>query len=197
MELTLDLQTENELFYYEHLLDSTENLELIKSFYVKEKYGKGLESYLKKNAYNDEIRDEARTYLVKDKKTKELVGYFSLKAGMTSFNEKNFLFKSEFDSLPGVELANFAMNSAYKENHVEQIGIGKIVFIDFIVPLVREIAKYIGVCFLYIYALPKQKLIRYYYSLNFNRMSVKEEVLLHRRIKPRYDQGCIFMYQKI
>lgn len=41
------LPLETEIFTYQHLLDSDENIALIQTFSVKEKTGKGLELYLK------------------------------------------------------------------------------------------------------------------------------------------------------
>ena len=45
---------ETEIFTYQHLLDSDENLTLIKDFKVKEETGKGLENYLKNVSEYDE-----------------------------------------------------------------------------------------------------------------------------------------------
>ena len=56
---------ETEIFSYQHLLDSDENLKLIKSFSVKEESGKGLENYLKNVSEIDERNDLARTYFVR------------------------------------------------------------------------------------------------------------------------------------
>lgn len=171
--------------------------EKLNSFFIRRNSGEGLEKYLKDRAMIEEELDEARTYLIIDKETEEIVAYFTLKAGMVSINERVFLFKRDFDSLSGVELANFAVNDGYKELHHEQEGIGLIVFMSFILPLVKEVSKYIGVCLLYIFALPYKGLIEYYEKMNFKRLPVVDEYFLHRRMKPRYDSGCIFMSQKI
>ena len=42
------LPLETELFYYEHLLDSSDNLQLIQDFCVTNTSGYGLERYIKK-----------------------------------------------------------------------------------------------------------------------------------------------------
>lgn len=44
------LPLETELFYYEHLLDSSDNLQLIQDFCVTNTSGYGLERYIKKIA---------------------------------------------------------------------------------------------------------------------------------------------------
>lgn len=188
---------QNELFYCEHLLDNPQNVELIKEFQIKQNTGHGLEVYLKQYSVIEEEEHSARTYIVKDNITHEIVGYFSLKAGMIAANERKTLFTSEFDSIPGIELANFAVNSMYKEAHSEYEGIGKIIFVDFILPIARKAANHIGITYLYIFALPYDTLINYYKSLGFGRLSFLEEFFMHRRIRPRYDKRCIFMAQKI
>ena len=188
---------ENELFYCEHISDSEEIRLLLDGFTVQEKTGQGLVTYLKKFSISDEEMSEMRTYLVRDKITNELVGYFSLKAGLISVNEISGFLKNKFDCLPGIELANFAVNSSYKELHQEYEGIGAIIFSYFILPLVKHIAGKIGVTMLYIFALPYDRLIHHYEKLHFRRLSPKEEKYIHRRIKPRYDANCIFMCQPV
>ena len=57
------LPLETELFYYEHLLDSSDNLQLIQDFCVTNTSGYGLERYIKELAESDEKDVSARTYL--------------------------------------------------------------------------------------------------------------------------------------
>ena len=57
------LPLETELFYYEHLLDSSDNLQLIQDFCVTNTSGYGLERYIKELAESDEKDGSARTYL--------------------------------------------------------------------------------------------------------------------------------------
>lgn len=183
----------NELYYCEPLLEKEENLESIQKFYVAQETGLGLEKYLKEQAVFDELSHEARTYLVKDKMSDEIVGYFSLKTGTVALRRRRKYFHSELDSLPAVELANFAVNSAYKTLHKEQIGMGSTIFFDFVLPIIKMAAEKIGICIVYIFALPYSQLIKYYETLNFNRLNRVEETFIHRHYKPGYDEGCIFM----
>lgn len=194
-EYWLSEQMKNELFYCEPLLKNDKNIDLINNFCVNEQTGKGLEYYLRLQAIADEKCFINRTYLVKDNETNELVGYFSLKAGMVSVNES--WIGNEFDAIPGVELANFAVNSNYKQAHEEATGIGQIIFMDFILPICQRAAQKIGINFIYIFALPYPKLINYYQKLNFTRLKPKEEKKIHRHFKPRYDRGCIFMSRSL
>lgn len=184
---------DNEIFYCEPLLAKEENLRLIQKFHVAEETGLGLEMYLKRYAVSDELSHEARTYLIRDNVTDEIVGFFSLKAGMVASRKKRSFLRTEIDSLPGVELANFAVNSAYKAAHKEQTGIGSIIFLDFILPIIKMSSEKIGLCLVYIFALPYPQLIKYYETLNFRRLGRVEEAFVHRNYKPRYDEGCIFM----
>ena len=50
---------------------------------------------------------------------------------------------------------------------------------------------------LYVYALPKGKLISYYERLGFRRMSDEDARFVYSHVKPRYDQGCVFMYMYV
>lgn len=188
---------ENEWFCCKHILEVPNLERLLDSFVIKRKSGMGLEEYLKECAVDEEKNGETRTYLVLDKKTEELVAYFSLKAGMVSVNEKASVFRREFDSLSGIELSNFAVNDGYRDAHQEYEGIGLIVFRYFVLPVVKSASQYVGAYLLYIFALPYNGLIRYYEKMNFRRLSAIDEYFLHRRIKPRYDSGCIFMSQRI
>ena len=160
------------------------------------KSGKGLELYLKENAANEESIKSNRTYLVKDKISDEIAGYFSLRTGLFTLDistpEEDAMY-----SVPAVELSNFAVNSAYKDKHPELNRIGYIIFTNFILPIVKSVGEIVGVQALYIYALPEDSLIQYYSSLGFLRLTPEEEDFVHKHVKPRYDSGCFFMYQII
>ena len=145
-----------------------------------------------------------RTYLVRDNVTDECVGYFSLKAGLISMNEIEVEIEDsetgehkivrEFDTLPGVELANFAVNSSYINAYPYLKGVGYVIFTEFIIPMIEEAAKYIGVKMVYLFALPHDRLIGRYQRYGFRRLPEEQENDLHRRLKPRYDESCRFMY---
>lgn len=183
---------DDEDYTIEHIFDSPENLDLISSFTVANK-AYGLESYLKNQAAKDERENVARTYLVKDKMTGELVCYFSLRTGLVTFQIVNDM----FDTFPAIELSNFAVNDTYKRNHTDVQSIGRYVFEIFILPIVRCMAKYVGVNSLYIYALPNDKLIEHYQIMGFTRLPADEEKFVQQHVKPKYDEGCIFMYQTV
>ena len=102
---------------------------------------------------------------------------------------------NEFDSLPAIELSNFATNETYRQNHKELKNLGFHIFDVFILPITRCMAKYIGVNTLYIYALPNDKLIKHYKSMGFSLLPDNQEKFVQAHVKPKYDAGCRFMYQ--
>lgn len=83
--------------------------------------------------------------------------------------------QEDFDSFPAIELSNFAVNKAYKDNHPDITKLGTYIFINFILPLSRCLAKYVGLKVLFIYALPEEKLISHYKTMGFSRLPQKQE----------------------
>lgn len=180
------------LLAVEHLFDSEENESLISRFTAPNN-AMGLESYLKNAAMDDERAGFARTYLVKDKQTGELACYFTLRAGLITMQVE----EEAFDSIPAIELSNFAVNDEYRKKHTEARSIGRYSFEKFVLPIVRCMAQYVGVNALYIYALPNDRLIGYYNLMGFSRLPEEQEHFVQMHVKPKYDEGCIFMYQRL
>ena len=187
----------NNIFYCDHLGASSNDFDDIQKFSVKDERGDGLVNYIKNFAFDDEKRKSMRTYLVKTKKKSELVAYFSLKAGLISLNEGKTNEIANFDTLPGIELANFAVNKEYLDKNPNAKGLGLLIFNDFILPIVRDVSDHVGIEVLYIFALPFDGLIRRYEKYGFKRLPAEHEDELHKRLKPRYDSECIFMYQML
>lgn len=179
-------------FIVEHLLQSPKNLEMIQSFFVG-KNATGLEMFLKEVAETEENEKQSRTYLVKDRFTGELVCYFSLRTGLVTLQVED----EAFDSLSAVELSNFAMNQSYKATHPDVQKGGAYIFKRFILPIADYVSQFIGVSTLYIYALPEEKLISHYKKMGFARLPPEQEKFVQNHVKPKYDDGCIFMYQTI
>ncbi len=181
---------DTEMYSLEHINDSSENTFLIEQFETNDN-SRGLEYYLKDIALYDETHNLSRTYLVKDKTTQELTGYFSLRTGLITRQVQD----DKFDSIPAIELANFAVNSDYKKNHPDIKLLGFYIFKNFIIPITECISKYLGVHALYIYALPNDRLIDHYGKMGFSRLPPEQEQFVQFHVKPKYDEGCIFMYQ--
>ncbi len=181
---------DTDLYSVEHIDESFENPQLIEQFETNEN-SRGLECYLKNVALYDEEHSLSRTFLVNDKTTRELAGYFSLRTGLITRQIKD----DKFDSIPAIELANFAVNSNYKKNHPDIKLLGFYIFSKFIIPLAKCFEKYVGIRALYIYALPNERLIDHYNKMGFVRLPPEQEQFVQFHVKPKYDEGCIFMYQ--
>lgn len=65
----------------ELLTSSISNKSNIQKFIANEK-GKLLEIFLKKDAWEQDLNNEIRVYLVKDRLTNEILFYFALKTGL-------------------------------------------------------------------------------------------------------------------
>ena len=188
---------QNDLFYCNHLGVSENDEKDVLSFSVKDSNGEGLVRYLRYMAFPEEDAGTMRTYIVRDNFSSELVGYFSVKAGLISVNEVHTEDEETFDTIPGVEIANFAVNDTYLQNNPELKGTGLIIFNDFIVPVIQEASKSVGVKIVYIFALPFERLINRYREYGFLRLDSTSEDELHKRLKPNYDENCIFMFQQL
>ena len=114
---------QNELFYCNHLGANQDDERDIQAFSARDERGEGLVIYLKDYAFREEINGQMRTYIVRDTATSEIVAYFALKAGLISINALVTEDETTFDTLPCVELANFAVNNAYIENHPSMKGV--------------------------------------------------------------------------
>lgn len=143
-------------FYYCHSLSDIDGRDErdIREFTPVDERGSGLVWYLQRRALTDELLGTMRTYLVRDNLTGGLVGYFSLKAGLVSINEERGEGAAEFGTIPGVELANFAMNKTFRNSHEHAKGCGGVVFRRLVLPLVERAAQVVGVAALYIFSLP-------------------------------------------
>ena len=184
-------------FYCDHIGANENDQRDVMSFSVRDRRGEGLVDYLQRFAFPDEESHDMRTYLVRDNRTSELAGYFSLKAGIASINEEKSGECVGFDTVPGIELANFAVNDSYLKKHPDTKGVGLGIFNDFIWPIALDVSERIGVKIICIFALPFEGLIRRYTEYGFMRLGATHEADLHQRLKPRYDSECIFMYQML
>ena len=169
----------------------------IMAFEAVDSKGSGLTAYLQLRAFPDEDAGEMRTYLVRDRFTGELAGFFSLKAGMVTRDEEVEDGRAKFDTSPAVELANFAVNNAYLRAHPLMKGCGRNIFRELVLDIIERTADLVGVSAVYLYALPYGKVIASYERYGFSRLAPKNEEQLHARIKPRYDAQYVFMVMKL
>lgn len=178
----------DDFFRIEHISNDMD----LSQFYCQKGYG--LERYLKQYALDDEKIKMARTYLIIDNETDFPVAYFTLRTGLLTISRG--LFKG-FDTYTGIELANFAVNDLYKMTDNAIPKLGSYIFHQFILPLVNEISNFVGAAYLYIFALPNNKLISHYTTMGFSIGEKKTSNYIYRHVKPMYDKDCIFMFQKI
>ena len=163
---------QSEMFYCNHLGVSDNDEQDIMNFTVRDEKGAGLLEYIQRFAFPDEDAGTMRTYIVRDNRSSEMVGYFSLKAGLISYNERSVAVIDEltgkevvdpvtgvkkmrrvFDTLPGVELADFAVNQTYIRNHPDLKGVGLVIYQHFILPIIYRVAEEIGIKIHHIQAL--------------------------------------------
>ena len=159
-----------------------------------------LEDYIKNFAISDQLAGRNNTYVVYDKWVHCIIGYFSLKAG--SVRLYDYMFGTEYtDLLPGVELAMFAVNENYAvatNNRIKRyygMGAGEYIFLQYALPIIQDISSKVGMCILYLFALPDDTLINYYQTkLGFN-LPQKEDGKKIKPYVPTFDDGCTFMYR--
>lgn len=183
-------------FYVEHLGGNVDHLDLIKDFEAANPLGGNVVVFLKTRAMYDEVNGAARTYLVRDKKTNELVGFYSLCAGKIVLRE-DAKQKFRIAAIPGVEITNFAVNNSYKRNHPFPKSIGTHIFVNFILPKAKQVQEEIGASILYLYALPFTPLMKFYSSLGFTLPSKREASFIYKHCKPSYDKRCQFMFMPL
>lgn len=186
----------NSLYYCEHLVLTRETNEEIGDFLIfNHPEGKGLMDYLQQDAVRDENNGVMRTYFVRDRYTKDLAGYFSLRASSLKLE---VMYGEETGIYPCVELAYFAMNDAYMEIHPYNKGTGLLVFNDIIIPIAKSISQIIGAKGIVGFALNIPSLLeRYINDYGFSRLNRVNEEELHKLYRPANDDDCIFIYMDI
>lgn len=97
----------------------------------------------------------------------------------------------------GVELVHFCVHEPAREKwavrKMDSQGMGRTLFWQFVVPVIQEIRKLVGVEYLYLFAADNKKktLAAYYRELGFEERSDLSVA------KPEYDFCCLFMCQKV
>lgn len=166
----------------------------------------GLEAYLKKLAWDDDISGHVKIYLIKDTTVNGcVVAYFGLKAGIVidrsqdvvssqdakeALNEHNI--KLVPAVVPGIEISHFAVNDNYRRKVGNLRGFGEYFYSTFIYPIITEVASKIGVRIAYLYAAGDEHLIQYYHKVFGFQSLASDDV--YTPLLPNYDKGCYFMY---
>ena len=170
----------------------------------------GLEAYLKRCAWDEDINGEVKIYLIIDESLNELAAYFGLKAGMVASSREDMppieiqraILKEEGvkllpEVLPGIEISHFAVNDNYRRHAGAEgsviKGLGEYFYPTFIYPIIADVASKIGVNMIYLYAAGDEHLVSYYERVfGFQTLDAEDYFV---PLEPDYDGGCMFMYQ--
>lgn len=93
--------------------------------------------------------------------------------------------------IPAIELAHFCMNEKWVKQNGK--GQGKLIFYNYILPIVKKLSEYVGCKFMYLYAADDtedETLVKYYESLKFQKIRNVQ----YCSIFPDYDIDCKLMY---
>ena len=172
----------------------------------------GLEAYLKRCAWQDDLNNQVRIYLIKDSKTGDVAAYFGLKAGMVVDSEEGMPSEEEKQEVmeeygakllpevvPGIEITHFAVNDDYRRKAGKEgkpiRGLGEYFYPQFIYPIIEDVARKIGVGLIYLYAAGDERLVSYYERVfEFQMLDAADFII---PLEPGYDGGCTFMYRLI
>ena len=165
-------------YYLEHLSDDVNSYEL-KKFRIQHKETQ-LTKYLVKFAKKHEITMLNKTYLVRDKRNKNLVAWFSLKNATLPYNDKENSFL-----IPAIELTHFAVDERYKS----------IASNDDLSVKTGDVAVKVACKDLFVFAINTNRLIDYYKNrLGFKEIEKLDDKLFFEYAVPDYDDNCRFLY---
>ena len=170
----------------------------------------GLEAYLKRCAWEDDLSNQVRIYLIKDAESDEIATYFGLKAGRVADSEEGMPSEEEKQEImdeygakllpevaPGIEISHFAVNDDYRRHASKDDkpiqGLGAYFYPRFIYPIIEGVASKIGVSMIYLYAAGDEHL-EHYYERVFQFQALDDEDY-YIPLEPGYDGGCKFMYR--
>lgn len=206
-------------FSCELLTSNADNLRLIQNFCIDREKGcmdldgvVGLEPYLKKCAWEDDINHRVKIYLIKDIECdNEIVSYFGLKAGVITDSSEGLISKDkkqeEYNKnglkllpsfFPAIEITHFAVNDNYRRkashNGNPPKRLGTYIYPNFIYPIIENVANQIGVSVAYLYAAGDETLVSYYEKVfGFDVFDEYDDSIIP--IITSYEKGCTFMYK--
>lgn len=178
-------------YYIEHLSDDVNSYELKK---FRTQHGEiQLTKYLVKIAKKHENSMLNKTYLVRDKKNRNLVAWFSLKNATLPYNDKENSFL-----IPAVELTHFAVDERYRKIGLQDslaVKTGEFIFWNLILPIVKDAADKVACKDLFVFSINTPKLIDYYTNrLGFKEIENLDDKLFFEYAVPDYDDACKFLY---
>lgn len=105
------------------------------------------------------------TYLVKSIHRDDIIAYFILSAGAIFWEPYGYI-KSD----PTVEISYYSLNDIYAiDKNGKGIGLGKLIFEDFILPAIQEINNSLGIAFIKLFAINTKmgKVKKAYQNMDF------------------------------
>ena len=153
----------------------------------------GLDNFLKSEAFAYNIEGHGNTFLIYMPNSKEIVGYFTLKADSIEAYNKDY---NRVEALPAIEIARFAIQEKYQRQ-----GFGTLIFASHIIPKINAVKDIIGVNTVMVFVenqdgeeykdtLEEKKVKNFYANLGFK--MAEDEV--QRYIRDDYNEGCKLMY---
>lgn len=143
-----------------------------------------------KNEIKSYINKSTRyvTYLVKNNTSNDILAYYTLSASAI-FWEPNGNIKKN----PAIEINYFSLDDkfAFNENG-KGIGLGALIFEDFIRPTIELISQYLGISIVILFAIPSKnnKVINAYEKMGF---SLVNDVDVEQYIIDKQVKGCRLM----
>lgn len=146
------------------------------------------------------LREEASLYLDKDKKyvtylvkklgDDDILAYFALSAGAIFWDPYG-----NIKSNPTIEISYYSLNDKYAMENGKGIGLGKLIFEDFILPTIRSINETLGISFITLFAIntKKDKVKKAYEKMGF--IYPGEDIQDY--IQYRDVESCYLMYRRI
>lgn len=174
-------------FLIEERLDKNKHLREVSNFCCG---NEPLDSFLKTEAFHYNNEGQGITYLLKCIKTKNIIGYYTLKTNAIQIYsiEKNIV-----ESLPSIEIARLAIHHTYQDQ-----GFGTAIFFNYILPKINKVKTLVGLNTIMVFAIDenleeykyKKDTKRFYQKLGFR--LAEDEV--QNFIKEDYSEGCKLMY---
>lgn len=185
-------------YYVVRLGNEKDHKKIIRNFEPVCYEGGNVVGYLKSGFAFYENGKNCVTYLIRDRFTKQVVAYFTLRNGSilaedNYCNENNEII-SRRRAISGVELKNFAVNMSYRRKHPKVKNIGSKLFFNIIFPRIKKWSYNTGASILFIFALPYDNLINYYKRLGFEEDTNEFTDFVNEHSRPSYDNECKFMF---
>lgn len=138
-----------------------------------------LTNFLKDDAFKDNKMNLTKTYLIEDKASSKIIGYYSLRTNGVGYIDKKQ--HNKIFAIPVIEMSEFAIDFAYQGK-----GIGTNVFNYFVISHAKEILSIVGCQAILVYAFHPNA-IHFYKKLGFYELEIKDDLIT---IQDDFASGC-------